>query len=439
VITDPVGNEGFPGFDGMSATRSLSFVAAMQEHGIPVTFAYISDAHDLHPPDPKNDGYGHIAQGPGEIGYVQQLADYDRAFAKFFDRLESDGITPANTLFVFTEEEGDHFAGGTPANPGCDGVNTPCEFAHVICDHDCPSNDVGEINVNLRGLLATQRSNTTPFDLHSDMAPAFYLIGNPERGDPLTRTFERDVAALSAANPYTGDPEPVSDKMIDRVGMSLLHMVTADPLRTPTFVSFLDPDYFGFGGAPDCNSPCVQVQPLFAWNHGGIAPEIATTWVGFAGPGVRRLGDNGAIWMDHTDLRPTILTLAGLSDDYVHDGRVLIQFLTVKALPRSLRAHTETLRRLGAVYKQVMAPFGKVGMAGIDVSTRALEGDDATYEQLEDALADPTADRDAIAAQMRDMLEAAAFAGQPIDEQQAKKLIKEGEKLIERAEKLAGG
>ena len=378
MITDPVGNEGFPGFDGMSATRSLSFVAAMQEHGIPVTFAYISDAHDLHPPDPKNDGYGHIAQGPGEIGYVQQLADYDRAFAKFFDRLESDGITPANTLFVFTEEEGDHFAGGTPANPGCDGVNTPCEFAHVICDHDCPSNDVGEINVNLRGLLATQRSNTTPFDLHSDMAPAFYLIGNPERGDPLTRTFERDVAALSAANPYTGDPEPVSDKMIDRVGMSLLHMVTADPLRTPTFVSFLDPDYFGFGGAPDCNSPCVQVQPLFAWNHGGIAPEIATTWVGFAGPGVRRLGDNGAIWMDHTDLRPTILTLAGLSDDYVHDGRVLIQFLTVKALPRSLRAHTETLRRLGAVYKQVMAPFGKVGMAGIDVSTRALEGDDAT-------------------------------------------------------------
>ena len=183
--------------------------------------------------------------------------------------------------------------------------------------------------------------------------------------------------ALSAANPYTGDPEPVSHKMIDRVGMSLLHMVTADPLRTPTFVSFLDPDYFGFGGAPDCNSPCVQVQPLFAWNHGGIAPEIATTWVGFAGPGVRRLGDNGAIWMDHTDLRPTILTLAGLSDDYVHDGRVLIQFLTVKALPRSLRA-TRKRCRLGAVYKQVMAPFGKVGMAGIDVSTRALEGDDAT-------------------------------------------------------------
>src|SRR5439155_9538931 len=138
------------------------------------------------------------------------------------------------------------------------------------------------------------------------------------------------------------------DKMVDRVGMSLLHMVTGDPLRTPTFVPFLKPDYFAFGGAPNCNSPCSQVQPGFAWNHGGIAPEIATTWVGFAGPGVRHLGVNGSVWMDHIDLRPTILTLAGLSDDYVHDGRVLIEFLTDKALPQSLRAHTETLRRLGA-------------------------------------------------------------------------------------------
>src|SRR5439155_17649304 len=159
-------------------------------------------------------------------------------------------------------------------------------------------------------------------------------------------------------------------------------------------------------GAPNCNSPCSQVQPGFAWNHGGIAPEIATTWVGFAGPGVRHLGVNGSVWMDHIDLRPTILTLAGLSDDYVHDGRVLIEFLQDKALPQSLRAHTETLRRLGAVYKQVMAPFGRVGIAGIEVSTKALEGDDATYDQLENALADLTADRDAVAAQMRDMLEA---------------------------------
>jgi hypothetical protein len=437
VITDPVGNQGFPGFDGMSATRSLSWVAAMQEHGIPVTYAYISDAHDLHPPNPATDGYDHIAQGPGEAGYVQQLRDYDRAFDRFFRRLHKDGITPDNTLFVFTEEEGDHFAGGTPANPGCDGVHTPCEWAHVTCSTDCPSNDVGEINVNLRGLLATERGNTTPFDLHSDMAPAFYLIGNPERDAAVTRALERDVAALTALNPYTGEAERINEKMIDRVGMSLLHMVTGDPLRTPTFVSFLDPDYFGFKGGPDCSSPCVQVQPAFAWNHGGIAPEIATTWVGFVGPGVRHLGIDHKVWMDHTDLRPTIITLAGLRDDYVHDGRVLIEFLSDKALPKSLRTHQETFKRLASVYKQVTAPFGRIGMAGIEVSTKALEGDDATYQRLENKLLDLTADRDVLAAKMRDMLEAAAFQGEPINKRKAKKLIEEGKELIKRAERLA--
>src|SRR5579883_2031564 len=56
---------GFPGFDGMSAAVSLSYVAAMQEHGVPITYAYISDAHDNHSTD--------TAYGPGEAGYVAQL------------------------------------------------------------------------------------------------------------------------------------------------------------------------------------------------------------------------------------------------------------------------------------------------------------------------------------------------------------------------------
>ena len=44
VIKDGSGNAGFPGFDGMSASVSLSYVAAMQEHNVPVTYTYISDA-----------------------------------------------------------------------------------------------------------------------------------------------------------------------------------------------------------------------------------------------------------------------------------------------------------------------------------------------------------------------------------------------------------
>ena len=48
VIQDAAGHIGFPGFDGMEATVSLAWTAQMQEAGIPVTYAYISDAHDGH-------------------------------------------------------------------------------------------------------------------------------------------------------------------------------------------------------------------------------------------------------------------------------------------------------------------------------------------------------------------------------------------------------
>jgi hypothetical protein len=436
-VTDPAGNPGFPGFDGMSASVTLGYVAAMQEHGIPVTFGYISDAHDLHTPDPASDTIKGQAQGPGEAGYVRQLRDDDRAFATFFERLARDGITPHNTLFVVTVDEGDHFVGGQPANPGCDGTTTPCQWSHVVCAADCPADALGEVNVNLRGLLATERGNTTPFDVHADMAPAFYLHGNPARDAAVTRTFERDVAALTATSPYTGRTGPVSHRLVDRVGLAALHMRTGDPLRTPTFVDFLDPDDFGYAGAPDCSAPCVEVQPGFAWNHGGIAPEIADTWVGLVGPGVRRLGQTGRVWSDHTDLRPTMLALLGLRDDYLHDGRVLTELVERDALPPALAAGGDLARRLGAVYKQIDAPFGALGRAAIAVSDAAVRGDDATYRRLEAALAGLTADRDALAAAIRRALEAAAFEGRPLDRDQARRLIRRGEALLARARALA--
>src|SRR5712691_6472874 len=43
LIKDQNNHVGFPGFDGMEATVSLSWVAQMQEANIPVTYAYISD------------------------------------------------------------------------------------------------------------------------------------------------------------------------------------------------------------------------------------------------------------------------------------------------------------------------------------------------------------------------------------------------------------
>jgi len=410
---------GFPGFGGISASQSLGYVAAMQEHGVPVTYAYISDAHDNHVIG--------TAMGPGQAEYVAQLKSYDRAFGKFFTRLEDDGINQNNTLFVFTSDEGDHFAGGTPTPADCDGVTVACTY---------PFPSLGEISANMTGLLATEQGVTTKFNIHNDSAPTVYITGNPARDALVTRTFERATGKLTAVNPRTGQTDTLTAALADPVEMQLLHMITSDPARTPTFTWFADPNYFFFHGGIGCGTSCVSVGPGFAWNHGDFQPEIVTTWLGLVGPGVRNDGATGRLWSDHTDVRPTILSLTGLQDDYATQGRVLFEVLHQDALPVSLREHRGTLQDLAEVYKQLNATVGQFGMATLMVSTRALEGDDVTYASLENQLLALGSRRDKVAGLMSGMLNAAA-GGQAINENGAKDLIVQGQVLIAEAGALA--
>jgi hypothetical protein len=420
-VGDQFGQVGFPGFDGLFASTTLGYVAQMQEAGVPITFGYISDAHDKH----GVAGEIHVAQGPGEAAYVQQLKAYDTAFGKFFARLAGDGINTSNTLFVFTNEEGDHFVGDPPVPASCDGVTTPCTYART-----------SEINANLAGLMATQQGITTPFTVHSDMSPTIYLTGNPTRDAAVTRTFGRGLGNLTAVSPYTGETDELGVALADPVGMKALHMVTADPQRTPTLVLFSDPDYFFFAGAPNCTSPCITVPSTgnftFAWNHGGTDPEIATTWLGIVGPGVKNRADD-ATWMDHADVRPTMLRLLGLQDTYVHDGRVLTDQLHGWALPASLLVNDAYVTRLGAAYKQLNAPFGQFSMEALRVSTVAIKSNaagDATYTELEDAITDLTDRRDALAHQIRGALDGAAFGGRSIKIRAAQSWIAQANTLI---------
>jgi hypothetical protein len=414
VIQDPQGHIGFPGFDGMSATVSLSYVESMQRRGIPVTYAYISDAHDKHPTGP--------AYGPGEAGYVAALAAYDAAFATFFSRLAADGIDQSNTLFVITADEDDHFVGGAPSPANCDGVNIPCTYAQI-----------GEINANLAGLLATETGNTTPFRVHSDSAPTIYITGNPSRTDPVTRSFEQALAAVTAVNPITGNTDQVTQFMADPVEMKILHMITADPARTPTLTMFADPNYFLFQGAANCTAPCVTENPAFAWNHGDVQSDITTTWLGMVGPGVRRAGIDRHTWSDHTDIRPTMLALLGLSDDYGHDGRVLAEDLNFRALPRAMRDSLVSFELLAAAYKQINAPLGRLGLATLATSTRALSGSDTTYNRLENRLTSLGDRRDALARQIIQLLEGAAFGNQRIDFGQTVRLLVQANRLLQQA------
>ena len=413
VIQDPQGHIGFPGFDGMAAAVSLAYVALMQEHGVPITYAYISDAHDKHPSGP--------AYGPGEAGYVAALAAYDAAFNTFFQRLAADGINQSNTLFVVTADENDHFVGGPPSPANCNGVTVPCTYTQI-----------GEINANLTGLLATEEGITTPFKVHSDSAPTIYITGNPARDAAVTRTFEQALAKLTAVNPITGNADTVSQFLADPVEMKLLHMVTADPARTPTLVMFADPNYFLFAGAPNCTSPCVTEQPGFAWNHGDVQPDISTTWLGMVGPGVRNLGVNSFTWSDHTDIRPTMLMLLGLKDDYQHDGRVLAEELNPSGLSPTLRRSLLSFEVLATIYKQIDAPVGTLGLNTLAASTAALSSaDDNTYNGLENNLISIGTRRDAIAGQIIQLLEGAEFNNQAINPLRALQLWVQAAQLLQ--------
>jgi hypothetical protein len=421
----------------MLAKNSLGYVAQMQEAGVPVTYAYISDAHDNHTLA--------RASGPGEADYKQQLADYDAAFQAFFARLQGDGINKSNTLFVVTVDEGDHFAGGTGSPDGAGNLaynHTACPQAPV--PSTCPANQIGEVTVKIGSVLP---AGEPTYDIHFDDAPTFYVNGDaahpngPDRTNPSVRQLERDVANATAPDPYAGGSTKIAQRLADTVEEKTLHMINADPKRTPTFTMFGNADFFfqttNLSGG--CAGSTVCVNPGFAWNHGDFQEEIGNTWVGMVGSGVQHNGVDSTTWTDHTNVRPTMLALLGLKDSYVDDGRVLIEGLTTKATPHSLIAHRETVRRLGEVYEQVNAPFGQFAMDTLKASTTALNSVDATYTSIEDQIASLTAQREALVSQhILPALNGAAFDGHALNEQDAKSWIDQANSLLDQAHTLAG-
>src|SRR5580693_74622 len=437
---DFVSTPGFPGFGPINAAQSLAYAADMLESGVPVVNAYMADLHGNNVSSLTACQGAPAALGSGSACYIAQAQYYNAAFGTFFKRLAADGITAKNTLFALSADEGDHEAGAnvgravTPTPAGCDGATVSGDTVtpDVLCTY--PSGSFGELAGNLTGLLATQKNNTTPFAVEADTAPEFYLTGNPSPTSPTVRTFERDVASLTAQNPYTGTTQPIANYIADPVEESILHFTNADPARTPTFALFAKPDYFLSTGSATCPAAgCVTQNTGFAWDHGDYAAEINMTYLGLVGPGVKHLGIDGwgpaqgpnsagpnsgqtvsadlanpGTWADHTDIEPTELYLTGLKADYTQDGTVITDVLT--DAPPHLRSVPE--RQLAACYKQLNASVGQFGAATLVASTKAVESSaagDATYNQVNAALLSLEKQRDALAIKVKDELNAAAF------------------------------
>lgn len=410
---------GFPGFNGTSAAVSLSYVASMQEHGVPITTAYLSAVHE------KAD----TGLGPGDPIYEQNLRNYDEAFGKFFTRLAADGINKSNALFIVTADENDHFVGVGPSNPGCNGVVVSCTY---------DSTKLGSVEVALDTLLGSN------FALKGDSAPDYYVDGNPGPNDAVSRQLERAAGNLIVTNPLTGQRQRLVDGLADRPTLRALHMVTSDPLRTPTFTQFDNPDYEGVAGGLDCGTPTdtvIQCQGVETWHHGDIQPQITTTWLGLVGPGVRNLGVNDQVWSDHTDTRPTIMALVGLHDDYRHDGRVLLDVLDGGAV--TVNGNRDALLQLGHVYKQLAATVGAFGTAVVNADTRAVAtgsgANDGVYLGFENQLNNLTSERNAVALQISQLLEAAVFNQAQISDGMVASLVQRAQSIIDRAQQLASG
>jgi len=461
---------GFPGFNP-TASQSLAYVADMQEAGIPVTYGYISDIHERKAGESgcttaSATGTGYPL-GPGDPCYVATAKAYDAAFATFFHRLAQDGITKRNTLFVIGSEENDHLAGAntkrasTPSPAGCDGTSVACHYG---------SDQIGELEANLPQLLAQERGNTTPFAVEPQGA-AMYVNGQPRPDDPGLRGLQRDSAALTGDNPYSGTSgEKIVNYQAGATEQRILHMRTADAGRTPSYTIFPRPDYYFDGTYPACASSsdpaadCVTQYSRYAWDHGYYAPDIDVTWTGFVGPGVAAngldgprpgqgatataAGQNGdpsltvpdvshrGTWADETDIRPTMLSLVGLSDDYLSDGRVLTE---ITSHARHGRPFSE-LRALGGAYKQLNGAVGTFATDTLKADTAALastSGGDRVHHRVQQRLQHLAARRDALAQEIKGTLHEAEFGRHRPGRSVVEAELARAEVLLHRAHRLA--
>jgi hypothetical protein len=233
-------------------------------------------------------------------------------------------------------EEGDHVIAAEPTNAPCDGVTKPCTYGNTV------GNEVGELALNFSGLLQAESGITTAASVNSDSAPDIYLTNDPGPDDPSLRAFEQASGTLTVTNPISGATDTIAQAMANSVEFNALHMQTFDPLRTPSFTIFANPDYF-VTGSTTCGTSatpetaCVTQQPGFAWNHGDVQPEITNTWLGMVGPGIDQAGVDQVTWSDHTDVRTTMLTFLGLKDDYSHEGRALVEKFDGWAQPSAVK------------------------------------------------------------------------------------------------------
>ncbi len=92
-----------------------------------------------------------------------------------------------------------------------------------------------------------------------------------------------------------------------------------------------------------------------------------------------------------------------------------------KASSNSRRCTSSSTRRAGSV-----------GLNSLRFASRSILGDDAAYGKFLATIGDITTRRDTLAAEIKSVLDAAAFDNQPINEHQEDQLVRRARAIIDR-------
>ena len=256
-----------PGFPGFNPTASQSLAHAGRHAGerhpghlrLHLRHARAEGRHQrLHHGD--RDRLGQADRPRRQVLRRQRQRPTTRRSRSSSSGSPQDGINASNTLFVISAEENDQFDGAnagralTPTPATCDGVTVFCSY---------PAGTIGELQANIKGLLSTtasaghdvRRGAAGRVDLRAraararrpDAAPA----GARHRGDDAATTPTAAQTSQKIVKYQAGGVEE-----------RILHMQTADPLRTPSYTLFPVPDYFFSTTGPErVDQPGLRLQP----------------------------------------------------------------------------------------------------------------------------------------------------------------------------------
>ena len=330
----------------------------------------------------------------------QQLKDYDKAFGNFFTRMQER-----------RDHEGQlalrrHRRGGRPLRRHRARTTRRATASRTACTY--ANGHVTEVNGDLKRLVATYNAShgttaTTDFSVHSDLAPNVYITGNPARDSATPRDLEKAMSDMHGDEPATrassrtcssrwpirsrrscstwSRPTRRGRRRSRRSRRATTSSTRRRRRRARTTTS-----------RTACSCRPRRSRTRTRRSRGTTAASSrrsATTWIGWVGPGIEKKGQTDKVWTDHTDIRPTMLSLLGLKDDYVSDGRVVTEFLKGDATPKSLNGSRRS-RISARCTSRSTRRSAQFSMDTLCASTGALASNtagDTTYANTETALA----------------------------------------------------